>query len=133
MQTRIAARATDAVHYVARSEARLRARFTTRIQREGQADAAFTLLNLSPSGFMGECAAPVRAGSKVTLLLPLGGRAQADVRWALNGRIGCQLRRRLTTGERALVLAVTAKNAALSGAGAKVLVVAAVLAALALG
>jgi len=133
MQTRIAARATDAAHQVPRSEARLRARFTTRIQRDGEADAAFTLLNLSPSGFMGECAAPARAGSKVTLLLPFGGRAEADVRWALNGRLGCQLRRRLSGSERALVLAVTAKNAALSATGLKALVVAAVLAALALG
>ena len=133
MQTRIAARATDAAHQVPRSEARLRARFTTRIEREGLPNAAFTLLNLSPSGFMGECAAPVRAGSRVTLKLPLGGRAEADIRWALNGRIGCQLRRRLSPSERALVLLVTAKNAALSATGIKALVVAAVLAALALG
>lgn len=118
MQTRIATRVTSAVHYVVRSESRLRARFATRIETEAAADGvAFTLRNLSPSGFMGECAETVRAGSKIILLLPFGGRAEADVRWAINGRIGCQLRTRLGRRQRAQVLAVAAKNALMTWAG----------------
>jgi len=81
---------------------------------------------------MGECAESVRAGSKVALLLPLGGAVEADVRWALNGRIGCQLRTRLSRGQRALVLALTVKNGMLTGTGLRVAVVIAVLAVLAL-
>ena len=132
MQTKFATRVSGAVHHVVRSEGRLRARLATRLRREGQADIAFTLRNVSASGFMGECAQSVRAGSKIALLLPLGGAVEADVRWALNGRIGCQLRARLSLDQRALVLALTVKNGMLTGTGLRVAVVIAVLAVLAL-
>ena len=128
IQTRIATRVTCAVHYVVRCESRLRARFATRILTEDFADAAFTLRNLSPSGFMGECAEPVRAGAKVTLLLPFGGRAEADVRWAINGRIGCRLRTPLSRRQRAQVLGVTVKNFLMTWAGLQALALAGVLA-----
>src|ERR1700752_52813 len=117
MQTKIATRGTSAVHYVVRSESRLRARFATRIRREDGGEAAFTLRNMSPSGYMGECAETVRAGRKLTLLRPSGGRAEAAVPWAINARIGCRLSTRLTRRQRALVLAVTAKNGLLTLAG----------------
>ena len=132
MPTRIATRVTDAVHYVVRSEGRLRARLATRLRREGAADAHFTLLNMSASGFMGECAETVRVGSRVVLLLPLGGAVEADVRWALRGRIGCQLRGRFTRRQRALVLALTLKNGLMGWTGVKALVLAAMVAVLAL-
>ena len=133
MQGRIDARATDKVHQVPRAEGRLKARLATRLRREGEADAAFTLRNVSPSGFMGECAETVRAGSKVVLLLPMAGALEADVRWALNGRIGCQLRDRLTLRQQALVLALTAKNGLSTWTGLKGAAVAAIVIVLALG
>ena len=132
MQTRIVTRVTDAVHYVVRSEGRLHARLATRLRREGADDAAFTLRNMSASGFMGECVEAVRAGSKVTLLLPLGNAVEADVRWALNGRIGCQVRGRFTRGQRALVLALTLKNGLLGWTAVKVAGVVALVTLLAL-
>lgn len=127
MQGRIDSRATDKVHHVPRAEGRLKARLATRLRREGEADAAFTLRNVSPSGFMGECRETVRAGSKVVLLLPMGGVLEADVRWAINGRVGCKLRGRLTLRQRALVLALTAKNALLTWTALKHAAVAAIV------
>ncbi len=131
MQGRIDTRASDAAHHVPRAEGRLRARLATRLRREGEADAPFTLRNVSPSGFMGECAETVRAGSRVVLLLPMGEKVEADVRWALNGRLGCQLRGRFTLRQQALMLALAAKNGLLSWAalqGAAVVAVVIVLA-----
>jgi hypothetical protein len=49
------------------------------------------LRNISRSGFMGETSEPIHAGSTIYLLLPFGGIVAADVRWALNHRIGCKL------------------------------------------
>jgi hypothetical protein len=132
MQT-ITARVADAVHHIARCEHRLRARLTTRLEIDGDGgDAAFTLRNVSASGFMGECDEPVRSGSRVALLLPFGGRVEADVRWALNGRIGCRIDGRLGPRQRALVLALTLKNGLLSWTALQLLIVAALVAVLAL-
>ena len=44
--------------------------------------------NLSACGFMGECAAPVRIGSYVSLDVPGFGPVQAQVRWQLGVSMG---------------------------------------------
>ena len=46
------------------------------------------LVNISSLGFMAECDAEVRPGSRVWLSLPGIQRANALVVWARNGRIG---------------------------------------------
>lgn len=58
-----------------------------------------TLVNVSPGGFMARCNEDYAAGDGVVVVLPLIGRVAAEVRWALGGRIGCQLQRRLGLGE----------------------------------
>jgi hypothetical protein len=44
--------------------------------------------NLSPAGFMAECAEPVRIGSYVTLDVPGIGPVQAQIRWQIGIRMG---------------------------------------------
>jgi hypothetical protein len=47
-----------------------------------------TVRNLSPAGFMAECAEPVRIGSYVTLDVPGIGPVQAQIRWQIGIRMG---------------------------------------------
>jgi PilZ domain len=44
--------------------------------------------NLSSSGFMAECPAPVLIGSYVSLDVPGIGRVEAQVRWQIGGKMG---------------------------------------------
>ena len=44
--------------------------------------------NLSPCGFMAECAEPVRIGSYVTLDVPGIGPVHAQIRWQIGARMG---------------------------------------------
>ena len=44
--------------------------------------------NLSPAGFMAECAEPVRIGSYVTLDVPGIGPVQAQIRWQIGAKMG---------------------------------------------
>ena len=44
--------------------------------------------NVSPAGFMAECAAPVRIGSYVTLDVPGIGPVEAQVRWQIGMKMG---------------------------------------------
>ena len=44
--------------------------------------------NLSPCGFMAECAEPVRIGSYVSLDVPGIGPVHAQVRWQIGARMG---------------------------------------------
>lgn len=44
--------------------------------------------NLSPCGFMAECAAPVRIGSYVSLEVPGIGPVHAQVRWQIGAQMG---------------------------------------------
>ena len=46
------------------------------------------LANVSTTGFMAECAEPVRIGSRVSLEVPGIGEVEAQVRWQLGGRMG---------------------------------------------
>ena len=47
-----------------------------------------TIRDVSTSGFMAECAEPVRIGSQVSLEVPGIGTVEAQVRWQLGGRMG---------------------------------------------
>jgi hypothetical protein len=49
---------------------------------------AIQVQNVSASGFMAQCAAPVRIGSYVTLDIPGIGPVEAQVRWQLGLRMG---------------------------------------------
>jgi len=47
-----------------------------------------TIRDVSTTGFMAECAEPVRIGSRVSLEVPGIGEVEAQVRWQLGGRMG---------------------------------------------
>lgn len=51
------------------------------------------IVNLSPQGLMIRSDAPVSVGEWLRIPLPIVGEVQVAVRWALGGRIGCQLER----------------------------------------
>ncbi len=52
-----------------------------------------TIVNLSPHGLMIRSDAPVSAGEWIKVTVPVVGEVHAAIRWALGGRIGCQLDR----------------------------------------
>nr|WP_210358905.1 PilZ domain-containing protein [Sphingomonas beigongshangi] len=51
------------------------------------------IVNLSPGGLMLRSDAAVSVGEWISIQLPVLGDVKAAVRWALGGRIGCQLER----------------------------------------
>ncbi len=63
----------------------------TRIRQVNGQDASVTIVNVSPRGFMARSDAEHADGDLVSVRLPLIGLLDAEVRWALGGRIGCRL------------------------------------------
>ncbi len=51
------------------------------------------IVNISPNGFMARCESEMAEGDTLRIALPGVGTQPAEVRWALGGRIGCQLDR----------------------------------------
>lgn len=49
------------------------------------------LVNISARGLMARCEAPFAVGDRLRVQLPVLGSVDAEIRWALGGRIGCQL------------------------------------------
>ncbi|MCP3733754.1 PilZ domain-containing protein [Sphingomonas sp. RP10(2022)] len=66
------------------------------------------VVNLSPQGLMIRSDAPVSVGEWLRITLPVMGEVQAAVRWALGGRIGCQLERAIPGGQYHAVLGAMA-------------------------
>lgn len=111
-------RLIGAVHHIARAELRFPALLRARLQRDGETDAAITLRNVSASGFMGLVSVPIRAGSRIRLVLPVGRAVEADVRWSLNGQIGCRLDGRFSRAQLALLTTLgAARGLTVAGAG----------------
>jgi len=115
-------RLIGAVQHIARVEARAPALWRAKVSTGG-ARTRILMRNVSRSGFMGIGAIPIQAGSEVTLTLPFGAPVVADVRWALNGRIGCRLRGRFDRRQLAFLMVCGAANALFTGTGLRVLFV----------
>lgn len=113
-------RLIEAVHHIARAETRAPALWRAKLHADG-VDTRIVMRNVSRSGFMGIGAIPLHAGSEVTLTLPFGAPVAADVRWALNGRIGCKLRDRFDSRQLAFLMIFGAANALFTGAGLRLL------------
>ena len=82
---------TAAITHVARSQIRVPSFGRATLRRDGAPDLRIRIGNLSRSGFMGESATPLRAGTNVRLVVPFGRELDGTVRWSLNGRFGCRL------------------------------------------
>ena len=115
-------RLTRAVHHIVRAETRAPVLWRAKL-RAGDTKTRIVMHNVSRSGFMGIGAIPIQAGSEVELTLPFGAPVIADVRWALNGRIGCRLRGRFDKRQRAFLMICGAANALFTGAGLRILLV----------
>jgi len=63
------------------------------------------IVNLSPHGLMISSDAPVSVGEWLRVTLPVVGEVQVAVRWALGGRIGCQLEKAIPANRYHAVLA----------------------------
>lgn len=80
---------------------------TRAITADGQV-LSLTVVNVSEGGLMARCDAAVAPADMLTVELPILGRAAAEVRWALGGRIGCRLERSIAAADyRALLAAMT--------------------------
>jgi hypothetical protein len=115
-------RLIGAVQHIARAETRAPALWRAKLGADG-GETRILLRNVSRSGFMGIGAIPIQAGSEVTLTLPFGAPVVADVRWALNGQIGCRLRDRFDKRQLAFLMVCGGANALFTGAGLRVLLV----------
>lgn len=115
-------RLTRAVHHIARAETRAPALWRAKLRADGT-ETRILVRNVSRSGFMGIGAIPIQAGSEVTLTLPFGAPVVADVRWALNGQVGCRLRGRFDRRQQVFLMVCGAANALFTGAGLRVLLV----------
>ena len=58
------------------------------LRHSGWYKVEVTIRDVSTTGFMAECAEPVRIGSHVSLEVPGVGPVRAQVRWQLGGRMG---------------------------------------------
>lgn len=113
-------RLIGAVHHIVRAEARAPALWRATIRTEA-GDARIVMRNVSRSGFMGISATPVRAGTSVTLELPLGAPVIADVRWAMGGKLGCRLRGRFDRRQLIFLTCFGLANGLFTGTGFRVL------------
>ncbi|KQN26446.1 pilus assembly protein PilZ [Sphingomonas sp. Leaf33] len=57
------------------------------------------IVNISPHGFMARCDASVAEDDQLRVTLPGLGAVPADVRWALGGRVGCELGKPIGLGD----------------------------------
>ncbi|EZP52804.1 MULTISPECIES: PilZ domain-containing protein [unclassified Sphingomonas] len=76
-----------------RAEPRDEVHFRSSVVLADQRRLPALVVNLSPSGLMIRCDAPVAAGEWLWIRLPAIGDVRVAVRWALGGRIGCLMER----------------------------------------
>lgn len=74
-----------------RAEPRDEVLHRARAMRRDGSTVTITIVNLSPHGLMARCEDTIGAGERLSVMLPVAGLVRAEVRWALGGRIGCQL------------------------------------------
>lgn len=76
-----------------RAEPRDEVHHRTRVTLADRRSLPVLVVNMSPGGLMIRSDAAVSVGEWIRIQLPVVGDMQAAVRWALGGRIGCQLER----------------------------------------
>lgn len=65
----------------------------TRAVMGGGLSLPITVVNISPNGLMARCDTALEPGTRIGLFLPGLQPVNAEVRWALGGRIGCEFER----------------------------------------
>jgi hypothetical protein len=112
-------RLLGAVQLLVRSEPRYAARLEAELQRDDAPQLTISVGNVSPSGFMALTPEPLRAGTPVRLVLPVGDPVDAQVVWSLNDRIGCRLDGRFSRHQMAYLLMRSAIRGIPTAAGAR--------------
>lgn len=84
--------------------------FRTHATRDDGDRLPLLLVNFSAMGLMARCEADVAPGDRLRLDLPVVGAINAEVRWALGGRIGCELDRMIALADYYDLLAVLVKG-----------------------
>lgn len=74
-----------------RREPRLQVLHRTRAVHINGLERPIVIVNVSSGGFMARGDGEWARGDRIGVILPAIGLVKADVRWALGGRIGCQL------------------------------------------
>ncbi|OQW45686.1 MAG: pilus assembly protein PilZ [Proteobacteria bacterium SG_bin6] len=82
----------------------------TRATRADGATIVLLIVNLSAMGLMARCESDLAPGERLSLTLPVVGTLTAEVRWALGGRIGCELDRMIPLAAYYDLLAVLLKG-----------------------
>ena len=67
--------------------------YRTRAVAYGHSSIAVQIVNISAGGFMARCDHEFSNGETISVRLPVVGAVQAEVRWSLGGRVGCQFTR----------------------------------------
>lgn len=75
----------------AQREPRDEVHYRGRAMRRDGTTLPLLIVNLSPHGLMARSDEALGAGERLTVSLPVVGVVRAEVRWALGGRVGCQL------------------------------------------
>lgn len=83
------------ITHEARTEQRDETLHRTRARAADGAVCKLVVVNVSPHGFMARTERDFAVGERLTIELPIAGAFDAEVRWALGGRIGCQLTREI--------------------------------------
>lgn len=63
----------------------------TRAVQANATEWSVVIVNVSPRGLMARSDAPHEPGDLLAIHLPVIGALEAEIRWALGGRIGCRL------------------------------------------
>ncbi len=119
----IPSRLLGAVQLLVRTESRYAARLEAELQREDAPHLTISVGNVSPSGFMAITPEPVRAGTPVRLVLPVGDPINAEVVWSLNNQIGCRLDGHFSTRQMAYLVLRSTLRGVPTAAGARAFVV----------
>lgn len=68
------------------------------------------IVNMSAMGLMARCDADLQPDERICIQLPIIGTTSAVIRWALGGRIGCELDRIIDRADYYELLAVMLKS-----------------------
>ncbi|NNM75324.1 PilZ domain-containing protein [Sphingomonas sp. ID1715] len=82
----------------------------TRGMLPGGQTVPLQLVNISAGGFMARTEAEIEPETPLRIRLPLLGEREAEVRWALAGRIGCQFVRPIDLAQYLELLGALAKE-----------------------
>ena len=85
--------------------------YRTRASAAAPGSFPIQVVNISPHGFMARAEAEPPVGTALSVRLPIIGEVEAEVRWSLGGRIGCQFARAIELAPYLELLGAMARNA----------------------